>query len=59
MTDLHVVLPGDVDDPRSPSGGNAYGRRVARELGAFGWTIARHLVPGRWPRPDADDRRTA
>ncbi len=55
MSDLHVVLPGDVDDPRSPSGGNAYGRRVARELGALGWTVARHLVPGRWPRPDADD----
>jgi 6-pyruvoyl-tetrahydropterin synthase len=34
MNRVHVVLPGDVDDPRSPSGGNTYGRRVARELDA-------------------------
>ncbi len=53
MSRLHVVLPGDVDDPRSPSGGNTYGRRVAQELEALGWTVTRHLVAGRWPRPDA------
>ena len=50
---VHVVLPGDVDDPRSPSGGNTYGRRVARELAALGWTVARHRVAGSWPRPAA------
>jgi glycosyltransferase involved in cell wall biosynthesis len=50
---LELVLPGDVDDPRSPSGGNTYGRRVGAELGAIGWTVRRHLLPGRWPRPDA------
>lgn len=49
------VLPGDVDDPRSPSGGNTYGRRVAAELGAIGWAVDASLVPGRWPRPDAAD----
>lgn len=47
------VLPGDVDDPASPSGGNTYGRRVATELGRIGWTVERRLVTGRWPRPDA------
>jgi glycosyltransferase involved in cell wall biosynthesis len=51
MTRVHVVLPGDVDDPRSPSGGNTYGRRVARELAELGWTVARHRVAGSWPRP--------
>jgi glycosyltransferase involved in cell wall biosynthesis len=50
---LEFILPGDVDDPRSPSGGNTYGRRVAAELGAIGWTVQRHLVPGAWPGPDA------
>ena len=50
---VHVVLPGDVDDPRSPSGGNTYGRRVARELDTLGWTVQRHRVPGTWPRPSA------
>ena len=55
MNRVHVVLPGDVDDPRSPSGGNTYGRRVARELDALGWTIQRHRVAGSWPRPSATE----
>ena len=25
---VHVVVPGDIDDPARPSGGNAYDRRV-------------------------------
>ena len=53
MSRVHVVLPGNVDDPRSPSGGNTYGRRVANELATLGWTVARHRVPGSWPRPSA------
>lgn len=53
MNRVHVVLPGNVDDPRSPSGGNTYGRRVAGELAELGWTVARHRVAGRWPRPSA------
>ena len=53
MTRVHVVLPGDVDDPRSPSGGNTYGRRLARELAELGWTVARHRVAGSWPRPSS------
>ncbi|HEU5111493.1 MAG TPA: glycosyltransferase family 1 protein, partial [Micromonosporaceae bacterium] len=48
MTELHLVFPGNVDDPGSPSGGNAYDRRLAAGLPA-----ARvHPVDGRWPRPD-------
>lgn len=50
---LEFVLPGSVDDPASPSGGNTYGRRVATELGALGWPVERRLVPGGWPHPDA------
>jgi glycosyltransferase involved in cell wall biosynthesis len=49
--DVHVVLPGDVDDPRVPSGGNAYDRRVCRGLGATGWRVREIPVPGAWPRP--------
>ena len=32
MTGVHVVLPGDVDDPARTSGGNVYDRRVCDEL---------------------------
>ncbi len=55
MSRVHVVLPGDVDDPAFPSGGNTYGRRVASELAALGWTVARHRVAGSWPRPSAGE----
>ncbi|GII76777.1 glycosyl transferase [Sphaerisporangium rufum] len=49
---VHVVLPGDVDDPAVPSGGNVYDRRVCRELAAAGRPVREHAVPGGWPRPD-------
>lgn len=51
MTDVHVVLPGDVDDPLRPSGGNRYDRRICRGLAAIGWSVREHPVPGGWPRP--------
>ncbi|MFG1673694.1 glycosyltransferase family 4 protein [Micromonospora sp. NPDC049282] len=51
MTAVHVVLPGDIDDPANPSGGNAYDRHVCRGLAALGWTVREHPVPGGWPRP--------
>ncbi|MFC0032793.1 glycosyltransferase family 4 protein [Micromonospora chaiyaphumensis] len=56
MTVVHVVLPGDIDDPASPSGGNGYDRRVCRELAALGWSVREHPVPGGWPHPAAADR---
>ncbi|MEV1328116.1 glycosyltransferase family 4 protein [Micromonospora costi] len=53
---MHVVLPNDIDDPGSPSGGNHYDRRLCRGLGERGWTVHEHPVAGDWPRPDASAR---
>jgi glycosyltransferase involved in cell wall biosynthesis len=53
---LHVVLPNDIDDPDSPSGGNTYDRRLCDGLRAVGWSVREHAVPGGWPRPGASDR---
>lgn len=50
MRTLHVVVPADIDDPAVPSGGNAYDRRVCREL-ATAREVREIAVPGRWPRP--------
>ena len=49
MTDLHVILPGDIDDPSTPSGGNVYDRRVLDALAATGWDVVEHAVAGHWP----------
>jgi glycosyltransferase involved in cell wall biosynthesis len=51
---LHFIVPEGIDDPARPSGGNAYDRRVCRGLGASGWTVHMHEIPGSWPHPDAD-----
>ncbi|MBN6033886.1 glycosyltransferase family 4 protein [Amycolatopsis sp. 195334CR] len=61
MTALHVVLPGDVDDPRVPSGGNTYDRRVCDGLRALGWQVDESAIDGSWPEPgdDACDRLAA
>ncbi|MGC5051626.1 glycosyltransferase family 4 protein [Micromonospora sp. DT48] len=48
---LHVILPGDIDDPASPSGGNGYDRRICAGLAAAGWSVREHQVPGDWPQP--------
>ena len=47
-----MVVPAGVEDPAHPSGGNVYDRRVCRGLGAAGWEVHRHDVPGAWPFPD-------
>lgn len=52
MSTVHVILPGGVDDPTRPSGGNTYDRQVCAGLSGLGWTVRRHLVPGGWPAPD-------
>jgi len=49
VTEVHVVLPASVDDPRRPSGGNAYDRRVCDGLRSAGWRVREHLVGGAWP----------
>ncbi|MGW6930504.1 glycosyltransferase family 4 protein [Lentzea sp. NPDC054927] len=43
-TNVHFVLPADVDDPGSPSGGNVYDVRV-------GAGLRRVTVAGDWPLP--------
>ena len=50
---VHVVLPGDIDDPRTPSGGNRYDRRVCQGLADGGWAVHELAVAAAWPRPDA------
>jgi glycosyltransferase involved in cell wall biosynthesis len=54
VTAVHVVVPDGIDDRARPSGGNAYDRRVCRELTALGWSVHEHAVPGTWPRPGAE-----
>jgi len=49
---VHVVVPEGIDDPRRPSGGNTYDRRVCLGLEALGWTVHEHAVPGAWPDPE-------
>lgn len=49
--EVFVVLPGGVDDPAAPSGGNVYDRRVCRGLGAAGWAVRELAVGCGWPRP--------
>ncbi|MFI5493908.1 glycosyltransferase family 4 protein [Actinoplanes sp. NPDC051859] len=55
MTDpLWAVLPGDIDDPAAPSGGNTYDRRVLTGLATIR-TVHEIAAAGRWPYPSADD----
>ena len=49
---VDVVVPDGIDDPARPSGGNAYDRRICRELTAMGWLVREHAVAGSWPWPD-------
>jgi glycosyltransferase involved in cell wall biosynthesis len=51
LRSVHFVMPGGVDDPAAPSGGNAYDRRVSLDLPGFGWQVHKHAVAGEWPRP--------
>jgi glycosyltransferase involved in cell wall biosynthesis len=51
VTCVHVILPNDIDDPATPSGGNTYDRRVCLGLADLGWSIREHAVRGGWPSP--------
>jgi glycosyltransferase involved in cell wall biosynthesis len=53
---VHFVVPAGIDDPKRPSGGNTYDRRLCEELPACGWTVHEHLAPGAWPNPDPSDQ---
>ncbi|MFC7532919.1 glycosyltransferase family 4 protein [Actinoplanes sp. GCM10030250] len=58
---LFAVLPGGIDDPAAPSGGNRYDREVLRRLaagvstpsnpGSTPFSVREEPVPGSWPRP--------
>ena len=48
---VHVVVPGDIDDPTTPSGGNTYDRRACAGLEALGWLVRTSAVGGAWPQP--------
>lgn len=54
---VHLVVPGGIDDPMRPSGGNTYDRRLRHELLAAGWDVCTREVAGEWPRPDLEGRR--
>ncbi|CAM4034349.1 glycosyltransferase family 4 protein [Nocardiopsis rhodophaea] len=56
MTAPAFVLPGGVDDPATPSGGNIFDRRLTRELARRGRPVREVMVPGTWPEPEADAR---
>jgi glycosyltransferase involved in cell wall biosynthesis len=44
---VYFVLPGGVDDPARPSGGNRYDRAVCDRLR----DVCEIAIPGTWPRP--------
>jgi glycosyltransferase involved in cell wall biosynthesis len=56
VNEVHVVLPNDIDDPATPSGGNVYDRRVCHGLVAAGWSVREYPVRGGWPWPGASER---
>ncbi|WP_282703937.1 glycosyltransferase family 4 protein [Streptomyces sp. CC219B] len=56
LRSVHFVMPGGVDDPAAPSGGNAYDRRVSLDLPGFGWQVHKRAVAGEWPRPGGEAR---
>jgi glycosyltransferase involved in cell wall biosynthesis len=51
VSSVDVVLPEGVDDVARRSGGNLYDRQVCDGLGALGWDVREHEVPGAWPTP--------
>ena len=52
---IAVVVPGGVDDPLRPSGGNTYDLRAVDALRRLGVPVRRLDVPGGWPWPSPDD----
>lgn len=52
---VHLVAPGNVEERRHPSGGNAYDLALVAGLRATGRLVALHAVAGAWPTPSATD----
>jgi glycosyltransferase involved in cell wall biosynthesis len=57
MRTITFVVPAGIDDPKRPSGGNIYDRRLCRGLDALGWRVIERGIPGTWP--DADEESKA
>ena len=55
-TTVHVVVPEGIGDPRRPSGGNVYDRRLCRALESTGWSVRVGEVAGAWPWAGAAGR---
>ncbi|MFD0586149.1 glycosyltransferase family 4 protein [Dactylosporangium darangshiense] len=55
---VHVVLPNDIDDPSTPSGGNRYDREACTALAALGWSVHEQSAHGAWPNPSPNDLAT-
>ncbi|MFI5911048.1 glycosyltransferase family 4 protein [Dactylosporangium sp. NPDC051541] len=55
---LFAVLPNDIDDPATPSGGNRYDRELCTGLADLGWKVRELPAAGAWPAP-APAERTA
>ena len=53
---VHVVVPDGFDDPRQPTGGNIYDRRVCAGLAQAGCDVLVSTVAGAWPVPGAGAR---
>lgn len=53
---VHLLVPADADDPRRPSGGNSYDRRIRDGLAASGRPVRWTPLPGGWPAPDGAAR---
>jgi glycosyltransferase involved in cell wall biosynthesis len=53
---VHFVVPAGIDDPKRPSGGNVYDRRLCEELPRWSWQVHEHPAAGTWPTPDERDR---
>lgn len=54
---VHVVVPAEVDDPRCPSGGNTYDRRLCEGLATAGWSVRTRTVAGGWAWAGPKSRR--
>lgn len=54
---VHVVVPADLDDPRRPSGGNTYDRRLCEGLAAAGWSVRTWEVADSWAWAGRKSRR--
>lgn len=54
---VDMVVPAGIADPRRPSGGNTYDRRLREGLAVAGWSVRTREVAGDWPRASHAARR--